>query len=152
MTDRVYQTGGKEHHWLFDPQDVDNIAPILNKLSIYDEYFVENEGATTLSIVLDSILDELSPELEEAVRLTHLAGISYRSAAKIIGCDHKTVKARSERGIIALRKRLTDTVWLASLISGLIPEQEIESPKVKSPEKILGVLNKISSIRSGNEE
>lgn len=149
---KVYQSGGDDHHWLFDPQDVETIGPILNKLAVYDEYFVEEEGTTTLGIVLDSILEELPPELEEAVRLTHLAGISYRSAARVIGCDHKTVKARSERGILALRKRLTDTVWLASLISGMIPEQDMESQKVTSPEKVLGILNGITNIRSGNEK
>lgn len=152
MANRVYQSGGSDHHWLFDPQEIETIGPILNKLAVYDEYFVEEEGTTTLGIVLDSILDELPSELEEAVRLTHLAGISYRSAAKIVGCDHKTIKARSERGIIALRKRLTDTVWLASLISGMIPEQDVESPRVTSPEKVLGILNGITNIRSGNEK
>lgn len=152
MANKVYQTGGAGHAWLFDPQDFETIGPILNKLAVYDEYFVQESGTTTLAIVLDNILEELPPELEEAVRLTHLAGISYRSAAKVIGCDHKTVKARSERGITALRKRLTDTVWLASLISGMIPDQDVELPKVTSPEKVLGILNGITSIRSGNEK
>jgi hypothetical protein len=108
-------------------------------------------GETTLSIVLDKILEELPPELEEAVRLVYLAGISYRSAARTVGCDHKTIKARAERGIDKLRKRLTDTVWLSSLINGMIPQGVVENPKVTSPEKVFTVLNNLSTIRSDRE-
>lgn len=150
MATYAYQTGGADKHWLFDPQSMETISPILEKLAVYDTYFTEDSGLTTLSIVLDRILDELPPELEEAVRLVYLAGISYRSAGKIIGVDHKTVKARSLRGVEALRRRLTDTVWLTSLVGGMLPE-EIQSPKMTSPEKVFNVLSSISTIRSGNE-
>jgi hypothetical protein len=146
-----YQTGGSSHSWLFDPQDIETITPILNKLAVYDEYFVNDSGMTTLQIVLDTILDELSPELEEAVRLVYLAGLSYRSAAKIMLVDHKTVKARSIRGIDRLRKRLNDTVWLASLLNGMLPTEEVESPKVTSPDKVFNILNGLGAIRSGYE-
>jgi len=151
MTQYAYQTGGKSHKWLFDPQTIDSIGPILSKLVTYDVYFEIEEGQTTLQIVLDKILEELPPHLEEAVRLTYLAGISYRSAAKTIGVDHKTVKARADKGIGLLRKRLTDTVWLASLVSNMIPQDSEDIKKVTSPDKILSVLNGISEIRSSND-
>jgi len=146
-----YQTGGADRHWLFDPQDVETIGPILSKLAVYDEYFVDEEGQTTLAIVLDRILDELPEHLEEAVRLVYLAGISYRSAARTIGVDHKTIKARADKGVDLLRKRLTDTVWLASLINGMLPEGSVESPKVTSPDKVFKILNDLSTIRSDRE-
>ena len=146
-----YQTGGSSHSWLFDPQDIETITPILNKLAVYDEYFVNESGMTTLQIVLDTILDELPQELEEAVRLVYLAGLSYRSAAKIMLVDHKTVKARSIRGIDRLRKRLNDTVWLASLLNGMLPTEEVESPKVTSPDKVFNILNGLGAIRIGYE-
>jgi len=149
--EKKYQTGGADRHWLFNPQDIETMTPILNKLAVYDEYFKDEMGDTTLSIVLDKILEELPPELEEAVRLVYLAGISYRSAARTVGCDHKTIKARADRGIDRLRKRLTDTVWLASLINGMIPEGTVDSPKVTSPEKVFTVLNNLSTIRSDRE-
>jgi DNA-directed RNA polymerase specialized sigma24 family protein len=149
--EKRYQTGGADRHWLFNPQDIETMTPILNKLAVYDEYFKDEMGDTTLSIVLDKILEELPPELEEAVRLVYLAGISYRSAARTVGCDHKTIKARADRGIDRLRKRLTDTVWLASLINGMIPEGTVDSPKVTSPEKVFTVLNNLSTIRSDRE-
>jgi predicted DNA-binding protein (UPF0251 family) len=150
MTVYSYQSGGDSHKWLFDPQTVDSIGPILSKLITYDVYFAEEEGVTTLQIVLDKILDELPPELEEAVRLTYLAGISYRSAGKTIGVDHKTVKARADKGITQLRKRLTDTVWLATLIRNMIPEDE-DILRVSSPERMLNVLDGLSNIRSSND-
>lgn len=149
--EKKYQTGGADRHWLFNPQDIETMTPILNKLAVYDEYFKDEMGDTTLSIVLDKILEELPPELEEAVRLVYLAGISYRSAARTVGCDHKTIKARADRGVDRLRKRLTDTVWLASLINGMIPEGTVDSPKVTSPEKVFTVLNNLSTIRSDRE-
>jgi predicted DNA-binding protein (UPF0251 family) len=149
--EKKYQTGGADKHWLFNPQDIETMTPILSKLAVYDEYFKDEMGDTTLSIVLDKILEELPDELEEAVRLVYLAGISYRSAARTVGCDHKTIKARADRGIDRLRKRLTDTVWLASLINGMIPEGTVDTPKVTSPEKVFTVLNNLSTIRSDRE-
>jgi hypothetical protein len=145
------QTGGSDRHWLFDPQDVEAIGPILSKLAVYDEYFVDESGQTTLAIVLDRILDELPEHLEEAVRLVYLAGISYRSAARTIGVDHKTIKARADKGVDLLRKRLTDTVWLASLINGMLPDGVVDTPKVTSPEKVFKILNDLSTIRSDRE-
>lgn len=146
-----YQTGGKDKHWLFDPQDVHTMPPILSKLSMFDEYFIDEQGETTLSIVLDRILDELPPHIEEAVRLVYLAGVSYRSAARTIGVDHKTIKARADKGVILLRKRLTDTVWLASLLNGMLPEGAVSVQKVTSPEKVFNILNNLSTIRSDRE-
>jgi hypothetical protein len=151
MAAKVYQTGGEDRSWLFDPQDVDTIGPILAKLSVYDEYFVTEDGQTTLAIVLDTILDELPPELEEAVRLVYLAGLSYRSASRTVGCDHKTIKARADRGVAALRKRLTDTVWLASLIDGMLPDGSVAQPRVASPDTVFNVLSSMSAVRSSRE-
>lgn len=149
--EKRYQTGGADRHWLFNPQDIETMTPILNKLAVYDEYFADYSGETTISIVLDKILDELPPELEEAVRLVYLAGISYRSAARTVGCDHKTIKARAEKGIDRLRKRLTDTVWLASLLNGMVPDGAIENQKVISPDKVFKVLTDLPNIRSAHE-
>ena len=145
-----FQTGGADRHWLYDPQNVDSIGPILNKLVTYDTYFEEEEGVSTLTIVLDKILDELPKELEEAVRLTFLAGMTYRSAGRTLGVDHKTVKSRSQKGVAILRKRLTDTVWLAALLQGMIPE-EPASATLLSPEKVFNVLGGISNVRSNYE-
>jgi len=141
------QTGGASKHWLYDPQSIDSIGPILSKLVVYDTYFQEEEGQTTLQIVLDKILEELPDELEEAVRMIYLAGMSHRSAARTIGVDHKTSKARADKGIKILKKQLTDTVWLTSLLNGVIPKDE-EVIKANSPEKIFNVLNNLSTIRS----
>jgi hypothetical protein len=138
------QTGGSSKAWLFDPISVQELTPILSKLAVYDTYFEEENGETTLQIVLDQILEELPPELEEAVRLTFLAGLSYRSAGKTIGVDHKTVKARSERGVKALRKRLTDTVWLATLLKGMIPEGA-DIPDLQSPNKVFNILTDMNN-------
>ena len=149
--EKRYQTGGADRHWLFNPQDIETMTPIINKLAVYDEYFADYSGETTISIVLDKILDELPPELEEAVRLVYLAGISYRSAARTVGCDHKTIKARAEKGIDRLRKRLTDTVWLASLLNGMVPDGAIENQKVISADKVFKVLTDLPNIRSAHE-
>jgi predicted DNA-binding protein (UPF0251 family) len=144
------QTGGVKRHWLFDTQHVEDIGPILSKLVVYDTYFKEEEGQTTLQIVLDKILEELPDELEEAVRLIFLAGMSQRSAARTIGVDHKTVKARADKGVKILRKQLTDTVWLTSLLNGMLPTDS-EEIKTNSPEKVFKVLNGLTEIRSNND-
>jgi hypothetical protein len=150
MADQVFQSGGKDKHWLFDPQSIETIGPILEKLAVYDEYFAEQDGVTTLGIVLDRILEELPDELEESVRLVYLAGISYRSAGRTIGVDHKTVKARAERGIKILRTRLTDTVWLATLVGDMLPTAS--SNPLSAPDKVFSVLSNLKAIRSGTSE
>lgn len=147
MTEYKYQTGGDSKHWLFNPQDIETLTPILSKLAVYDEYFQGDSGQTTLSIVLDKILEELPQELEEAVRLTYLAGISYRSAARTVGVDHKTIKARAERGVKILRSRLQDTMWLAALLSGMLPDDAVKASKATSPESVFNVLSGLSKAR-----
>jgi hypothetical protein len=125
---------------------VESIAPIMSKLVHYDEYFVEEEGDTTLAIVLDKMLEDLPEDLRGPVSLVYLSGLSYRNAGRTLGIDHKTVKARAERGVAVLRSRLTDTAWVAALLDGMLPEQAA-LPKVSSPEKVAGILQSLNTRR-----
>jgi hypothetical protein len=125
---------------------VESIAPIMSKLVHYDEYFVEEEGDTTLAIVLDKMLEDLPEDLRGPVSLVYLSGVSYRNAGRTLGIDHKTVKARAERGVAVLRSRLTDTAWVAALLDGMLPEQAA-LPKVSSPEKVAGILQSLNTRR-----
>jgi len=136
------QTGGADRHWTFDPTQVESIGPIMNKLVHYDEYFVEEEADSTLAIVLDKMLDDLPEELRGPVSLVHLSGVSYRSAGRTLGLDHKTVKARAERGVEVMRSRLRDTAWVAALLEGALPEQD-DLPQSTSPEKVATILQSL---------
>lgn len=140
------RTGGPDRHWIFDPTSVESIAPIMNKLVHYDEYFVEEEGDSTLAIVLDKMLEDLPEDLRAPVSLVYLSGVSYRNAGRTLGIDHKTVKARAERGINILRSRLTDTAWVAALLDGMLPEPAA-LPRVSSPEKVVGILQSLNTQR-----
>lgn len=146
MTVNNMRTGGPDRNWVFDPTMVESIAPIMSKLVHYDEYFVEEEGDTTLAIVLDKMLEDLPEDLRGPVSLVHLSGVSYRNAGRTLGIDHKTVKARAERGINILRSRLTDTAWVAALLDGMLPEPA-ELPKASSPEKVAGILQSLNTQR-----
>ena len=138
------RTGGADRHWTFDPTTVESIGPILNKLVHYDEYFVEEQADSTLAIVLDKMLEDLPEELRSPVSLVYLSGISYRSAGRTLGLDHKTVKARAERGIDVLRSRLRDTAWVAALLDGVLPEN-IELPVSSSPERVVDILQTLTT-------
>ncbi len=143
------QTGGSKKNWSFDPATAESIGPIRDALIHYDTYFEEDpEGASTLSIVLDKILDDLPPELQEPVRLVHLEGKSFRAAAKILKIDHKTVKSRVERGVVLLRERLVDSVWIAEMLRGYIPKDEIIKIKPQG-ERVTDIL---TSLRKDNEQ
>ena len=111
----------KYKSWSFDPLNVPE--PIAQKL-VYNENFFGDEPSvdTVLSIVLDTLLQELPKEQEDAVRLLYIMGLSQHKAAAIIGCSHKTVKARAVKGIDTLRARLTDASWIADLLGNTIPE------------------------------
>jgi hypothetical protein len=110
----------------------------------YDEYFVEQEGDSTLAIVLDKMLDDLPEDLRGSVSLVYLSGVSYRSAGRTLGLDHKTVKSRAERGVKIMRNRLMDTAWVAALLDGMLPENS-ELPRVASPEKVAGILQSLGT-------
>jgi DNA-directed RNA polymerase specialized sigma24 family protein len=136
------QTGGSERHWMFDPTTVESIGPIMDKLVHYDEYFAEEQGETTLAIVLDKMLDDLPEQYRLPVSLVYLSGCSYRSAGRTLGIDHKTVKMRANKGIDILRERLRDTAWVAAMLDGMIPEQQ-PVQQVASPERLVNILQSL---------
>jgi DNA-directed RNA polymerase specialized sigma24 family protein len=135
-----FQTGGSRKTWSFDPNAAESMSPIRDALVHYDEYFFEDEGMSTLAIVMDKILDDLPEDLADAVRLVHLRGKSLRSAAKILGVDHKTVKARVDKGVRLMRKRLTDSVWIAEMLRGYIPKEELVSAPLQNTNSVVDVL------------
>lgn len=142
---RTIQTGGVKKTWVFDPADLEQLGPIrdaLTQQSAEDEYFQENYGTNTLAIVMDKILDDLPKDIAAAVRLVHLRGQTLRGAAKVLGVDHKTIKARVDKGISMMRKRLSDSVWIAEMLKGYIPADEITPSKVRGENvsKILKTL------------
>jgi predicted DNA-binding protein (UPF0251 family) len=138
------QTGGDRKQWSFDPTNVPE--PIAQKLT-YIEQFEGDEPdyETMLAIVMDRMLADLPEEFEEAVRLLYLAGMSQHKAAEIIGVTHKTVKARAQKGLDILRKRLTDSVWLADMLQGLAPTDS-QKPLV-SPDRIASVIESLGHHR-----
>lgn len=148
MENRTMRTGGADRHWVFDPTSVEMIAPIMNKLVHHDEYFVDEQGETTLAIVLDKMLEDLPEEYRGPVSLIHLSGVSYRSAGRTLNLDHKTVKARAEKGISILRSRLKDTAWVATLLNGVLPESQ-EADKLSSPERVVSILSALNAKKAG---
>jgi len=145
------QTGGSKKNWSFDPGNVDNIAPIRDALVHHDSYFSEDtDNYSTLSIVMEKIVQDLPEELREPVHLVHLEGKSYRAAAKILGIDHKTVKARVDRGVVMLKSRLVDSVWIAEMLRGYIPRDEIVQQRTTQNGKVVDILNTLK--RSDDEQ
>ena len=140
----VGQTGGAKKTWLFDPAMVEHIGVLRDALVHYDEYFFEQEGTTTLGMVMDKILEELPEEISEAVMLVHLEGRSLRAAGRIMGVDHKTVKSRVEKGIAAMRKRLTDSVWIAEMLRGYIPDDELKQSSVSATPNVAQVIKSLN--------
>lgn len=123
-------TGGSRHNWSFDPNAAP--PPIAAKLVTFDDHDMEEpEFERMLAIVMDRLLADLPPDQEEAVRLIHLAGLSQHKAAAIIGVTHKTAAARARRGLAVLRQRLSDSVWLADLLRGQIP-QDMEASNLEA--------------------
>ncbi len=143
MENRTMRTGGPDRHWVFDPTSVEMITPIMNKLVHHDEYFVDEQGDSTLAIVLDKMLEDLPEDLRGPVSLVYLSGVSYRSAGRTLNLDHKTVKSRAEKGIAILRSRLKDTAWVAALLDGALPEDDRPEVKLSSPERVVGILQSL---------
>ena len=145
----MMQTGGSKKNWSFDPAMLDSLPQIRDALIHNDVYFEdEPEGASTLSIVLDKILEDLPADVQQPVRLVHLEGKSFRAAAKILKIDHKTVKSRVERGVQMMRERLVDSVWIAEMLRGYIPKDEIVKIKPQGER----VSNILSTLKRNNEQ
>lgn len=139
------QTGGAKKHWLFDPSHAEAIAPIMNKLIHYDSYFFEEtiDTDTVLTKVLDQLLVDLPKNYRQAVVAVYLSGMSLRAAARSLGVDHKTVKAWARKGVEAMQQRITDTAWVADMLSGAVPADEVPTRKLSSSDGMMGVLRKI---------
>ena len=133
------QTGGDKKRWSFDHNNADMPAPIRDALVHHDTYFDEDEGMTTLAIVMDKVLEDLPKDLADAVTLVHINNQTYRAAAKILGVDHKTVKARVIKGVGLMRKRLVDSVWIAEMLKGYLPADEVISQRVEGG-NVAGIL------------
>jgi DNA-directed RNA polymerase specialized sigma24 family protein len=138
------QTGGSKKHWTFDPSQAESIAPIMSKLIHEDVYFEGEDIETTLIKVLDRLLDELPKDQRLAVRAVYLTGMTLRAAARSLGVDHKTVKLRAQKGVEALRQRLTDSAWIADLLAGSVPADEVPTRKLASSDGLMGVLRKLN--------
>lgn len=148
----VGQTGGQKKTWLFDPSTVEHIGVLRDALVHYDEYFFETEGTTTLGMVMDKILDDLPEEIAEPVRLVHLEGRSLRAAGRILGVDHKTVKARVEKGVAAMRQRLTDSVWIAEMLRGYLPKDTLLPPVPSPQDTVVEVIKSLKKEEKHEQE
>jgi hypothetical protein len=137
------QTGGDRKNWSFDPQTAEAIPAILKQIVVYDEYFQEDDPLTVLASILDQLLAELPAELGDPVRLIYLTGLSYRAAGETLGIDHKTVKKRANLGVEQLRTRLTDTAWVASMLTGMLPEETV-APRLETSDKVVSILNALN--------
>ena len=149
--EQSHQTGGDKKTWVFDPAQMEDIAPIRQQLtaaSAEDQYLEEHYCTNTLALVMDKVLDDLPKDLADAVRLVHLKGMSFRSAAKILGVDHKTIKARVTKGVDLMRKRLVDSVWIAEMLTGYIPKDEY-IPIAPAGNKVSDILK---TLKDPNDE
>ena len=144
MTVYSGQTGGSRRHWLFDPSQVEMIGPIGRKLVHEDTYFDDGTDIeTVLAKVLDKLLEELPSDQRLAVRAVYLTGMSLRAAARSLGVDHKTVKLRAAKGVEGMRQRLTDTAWIADMLAGAVPADEVPTRKLASANGMLTVLQRL---------
>jgi DNA-directed RNA polymerase specialized sigma24 family protein len=147
------QTGGSRRSWLFSTNDDQLPGSIRDQLVHYDTYFDEDEGdMNTLAIVMDHVLDQLPPDQADAVRLIYLQGMTHRQAGRMLGVDHKTAKSRADKGVETMRSRLVDSVWIAEMLRGYIPADELTSdPAPSSNARVADVLGGLRSVDDESE-
>lgn len=145
------QSGGAKKNWSFDPSTAESIPAILKQIIVYDEYFDEEDSMTVMANILDQLLAELPADLGDPVRLIYLTGMSYRSAGETLGIDHKTVKKRANLGIQQLRTRLTDTAWVATMLTGMLPE-ETTAPRLEVSERVVSILSSLNSKKGESDD
>ena len=142
------QTGGSKRHWLFDTSDVESIDTIRDALVHWDSYFEDEiDTETTLAKVLEWIMEDMPEHISECIKLVYLEGRSYRSAARTLNVDHKTVIARCEKGLAAMRDKLTNTAWIAEILRGYIP-----SDRESEASRGIGSLADVVNMMGGADE
>lgn len=135
------QTGGSKRHWLFDPSEVHTIPEIAAKLTTWDVYFEEEpKKDDALTYILEYALSMLPSDEAEAVRILKIQGSTLRAAGRELGVDHKTVKARSRRGVDKIRKHLSSHPWIVDILEGRMPADELPSSSVEVREKFRNLV------------
>lgn len=82
----------------------DDISQIQNE----EDHFAEFANNSADKIVLQAALNEIPKDQADVIVLKELGGHSDQSAAEKLGIPIGTVKSRHSRGMIALRKALSD--------------------------------------------
>jgi predicted DNA-binding protein (UPF0251 family) len=130
------QTGGSKRHWLFDPSEVHQIPQIASKLVHYDTYFDgEPKKDDALTYILEYVLDKLPEEEAEAVRIMKIQGSTLRAAGRELGVDHKTVKARTARGVEKMKEHMKSHAWIVDIFEGRVPPSEMPQSKLEVKQK-----------------
>lgn len=130
---------------IVDMTRLETSGPVSDKLVHYDEYFVEENGESTLAIVLDHILDALPEMYADPVKLIYLENHTLREAGRSLNIDHKTVKARARKGVQMMREKLLDTEWIKELLRGYIPAELINETKLVSKKTMTDLLNGLTN-------
>lgn len=119
------QTGGDKRHWLYDPSSVHEIPQIQKKLVVNDHYSVVPSQDYIVTFILDHLMNMLPAEESEAVRMIHIGGMTLRASGRELKVDHKTVKARAERGLTSIKRKIAETPWLKEFLNNEMFEDEV---------------------------
>ena len=99
----------------YDPSRADS-GVLATPLSYHDKYFEIEPQEDSALLVLDQLLDGLPDRQRAAIEMCVISQISYAQAGRIIGCSDQTMRRETMRALSALRERMSQTPWLATML------------------------------------
>jgi len=132
---------------LVDTTRYEQSEDILAAWTYYDEYFVEEEPANPLLLVVEALLSTLPDDEREVIEMCVMARMSMHEAARELGYinkdgkeDHKMVSRRIEWGLKKMRAKLESPGFATAIAAHRLP---VDFPDITSKETLSSIISNL---------
>lgn len=129
---------------LVDTTRYEQSEEILDAFKYYDEYFVDEEPANPLLLVVEALLSTLPQDEREVIEMCVMARMTMHEAARELGYinkdgkeDHKMVSRRIQWGLKKMRAKLESPGFASAIASHRLP---VELESVTSKESLANII------------
>jgi len=136
---------------LLDTTRYEQSEEVLEAFKYYDEYFVEEEPANPLMLVVEALLSTLPDDEREVIEMCVMARMSMHEAARELGYinkdgkeDHKMVSRRIEWGLKKLRAKLESPGFATAITAHRLPVEFAEATSTESLSSIIANLERVA--------
>lgn len=141
---------------LVDTTRYEQSEEILDAFKYYDEYFVDEEPANPLLLIVEALLSTLPQDEREVIEMCVMARMTMHEAARELGYinkdgkeDHKMVSRRIQWGLKKMRAKLESPGFASAIAEHRLP---IDFPDVTSTETLGNIISNLENIAKEVED